>query len=117
MTTEVTTGAPTVVKSMSTGAPCELPARSCTPGPIRTWNLVERGSFADGVKIIVKPCQWKDPVTLGEIENARSAVSCFTPSLKSTSTEVSLGACPADVTVEETCTLKVGGMRSTKTAL
>src|SRR5664280_950707 len=115
--TEATTGAPTVVKSMSPGEPCELPAMSWTPGPTRTWNFVESGSLVDGVKIIVRPFQWNDPVTFGVIANACSAVSFFTFSLKSTSTEVSRGDCPAAVTAEETWILKVGGMRSTKIAL
>ena len=56
-----------------------------------TWNVEDSGSLVDGVKIIVLPCQWNEPGTAGVIENARSAVSVFTSSLKSTLIEVPSG--------------------------
>ena len=51
-----------------------------------TWtlNVVESGSRADGVQISVRPCQWNEPSTEGVIENAFSAVSCWTSLLKAT---------------------------------
>jgi hypothetical protein len=44
-------GAPTVVKVEVRRGGLVLPAVSCTPEPTWTWNLVDRGSLADGVKM------------------------------------------------------------------
>src|ERR1700690_1598261 len=65
--TETTEGAPTVVNDRSAAVDWVLPARSCTPGPTRARNLVDRSSFAAGVKMsVVRPCQWKAPLIFGE---------------------------------------------------
>src|ERR1035437_8316828 len=92
--TSVTLGAPTVVKSRSPVPPWGFPARSWTPAAMWTWNFVDKGSLDDGVKIILRPCQWNEPDTFGDTEKACSAVSCRTASLKSTSTELSVGTGP-----------------------
>ena len=91
-TTETTTGFPTVVNVMSWLLSWLFPALSCTPAAMWTLKTVANGSFADGVKIRVVPCQWRDPATCGVIEKADSAVSCRTSSLNTTSIEVSVRA-------------------------
>ena len=81
-----------------------------------TWNFVERGNLADGVTISLEPCQKKVWATLGEIENADSALSFLTGSLNSISIEVRVIARPL-LDVVLTRIAKVGGIRSTMIAL
>src|ERR1035437_9866144 len=81
-----------------------------------TWNLVESGSFADGVMISLDPCQKKVWGTEGVMEKAASAVSCLTGLLSSTSMEARVIARPLlDVLLIRIA--NVGGIRSTMMAL
>ena len=67
---DLTLGAPTVVKVMSPVLPWLLPARSWTPAAMWILKVAERGSFSDGVKIRVVPCQLYEPSTCGLMEKA-----------------------------------------------
>src|ERR1035437_7276382 len=81
-----------------------------------TWNLVESGSFADGVMISLDPCQKKVWGTEGVMEKAASAVSCLTGLLNSTAIEGRVMATPM-LGVLLTRIANVGGIRSTMMAL
>src|SRR5664280_1809368 len=78
--TLVTLGAPTVVKSRSPVPPWGFPARSWTPAAMWTWNVVDKGSLDDGVKIILRPCQWNEPDAFGDTESLLGCVvsDCLT---------------------------------------
>ena len=49
----------------------------------------------EGVKtMVLPPCQWNEPATVGVIENARWATSGFTSSLKAILMDVRTSATP-----------------------